>query len=194
MREDSDLQEVFQSFDERLKNLEEQIKSIDLSPIQKNIEETQNALSEIEKRVTGLEQVKPYGKPYGAPFINAVVALLRKIGAPEEVIKKVQALKAEELKGVVPGEEEGTEKGEEQYPAPTVAKVLRYLERQIGTQWTKRKFNYIIRLLGAKAEEWVVPPATHVLPSGEELSGEDFDKYVEEQAERFLKFGREHQE
>jgi len=100
----------------------------------------------------------------------------------------------------------------EQYPSPTVAKALAYLERQIGKEFTRRMLNHIIRLLGAKplgeleGEVYLMPvqklalkdeatgltKVVSVLPQ-REFEGESIEKSVEETLEYYRNLSKGHQ-
>jgi len=150
-----------------------------------------------------LEEEKSYLKlerPYGTAFIKAVLETLRKAGI------KLTKEEEDKLKALA-----GYEYGE-QYPSPTVAKALAYLERQIGKEFTRRMLNHIIRLLGAKplgeleGEVYLMPVqklaikdeatgltrVVSVLPQ-KEFEGETIEKSVEETLEYYRNLSKGHQ-
>jgi len=106
-------------------------------------------------------------------------------------------------------EKVGKKTGEKTYPAPAVAKLLAYLERLIGKEFTKRNLTHIrTRILGARTKETLeeevedlrarvealesgeLKGPKYVLPGGEILT--DKDAFME-RALRDWDIGLEHQ-
>lgn len=128
-------------------------------------EEQKTRIEALETKFAEFEQRKPYGKPYGLPFIKSVIALIRKTGVKgegiDELIEKLEKLG------------EGAA-GEQKYPAPVIAKMLRYLKGKLDA----KAFKHVLGLLGVEKEsvdeiigeptvEWRLGEPAYMLPTGE---------------------------
>jgi len=191
----------------RIDELEEKIEEHTKKAEEQAPEEEQKRTAE-EKPKPAEEQMppeKPYGPPYpymppSVDFIRQVLALVRKMKPKdlEDFISKLEAMVGEGERGGEIGE---PRRAEEQYEAPVIAKVLKYLKGRLSP----REFNHVLRLLGVEretAEEMieesipeVVPEEPRwILPTGEKLSKSEFEEAVKETAEMILTYGREHQQ
>ena len=108
-----DLAEVFEGMEKRLDALEAEkyptaSRKQFLAACMKNktMEECSELWSKLKEKG---EQAKAYGKPYGADFIRAVLAVLKKVGIElsEEDRKKLEGLAGEQLIYVEPGTSQG---------------------------------------------------------------------------------------
>jgi len=103
-----DLQQVFEGMEERLNALEAEkyptsSRKEFMAACMKNktIEECSELWSKLKEKG---EQAKAYGKPYGADFVQSVIAVLEKIGVKlsSEDLEKLKGLAGEQLIYVEP--------------------------------------------------------------------------------------------
>jgi len=198
MGENEDVKDLNAFFQEISTKLEETTKQI--GEVSTKLEELEKNQGELAKKVEEQEKERPYGAPYGVPFIKSVLKLIAKLKPKnlddlKDRLAKMAGYTTEQLEAEL-GEQEGT------YPAPVIAKVLRYLKGKLG----KREFNHVVRLLGAGTEvedliEAVLESEEEgqretyevVLPGMVKETFDDKEKAIDKIVEFALNYGREHQ-
>jgi len=215
LSDDVDLQSFFSelktsvsSLETTVKETSEAIKTLEES-VDQRFKDFEERLKAVKEQEEAREQEKPYGPPerpyrppYGEPFIKSVLALIDKIKAKDlddlkAKLKKMIGATKEAIEELLEGVVERTE---EQYPAPAIAKALKYLKGKLSP----REFSHVLKLLGVgKQTEQIL---SELLEVGEEetftvrLPGraEETVSSKEEALERAYRYamtlGREHQE
>jgi len=197
MGENEDVKDLNAFFEKISTSLEETTKQV--GAISTKLEELEKNQGELAKKVEEQEKERPYGAPYGVPFIKSVLKLIAKLKPKnlddlKDRLAKMAGYTTEQLEAEL-GEQEGT------YPAPVIAKVLRYLKGKLS----KREFSHVVRLLGAgteaedlieavlEGEEESRETYEVVLPGMVKETFDDKEKAIDKIVEFALNYGREHQ-